>query len=177
MFNLRVLIILSGIVGLSSLFGCDGPQGKIDRANQAAVDIPLICRQFGPDGSNPNTVDFQQCKKDSKPYQWDHEVRVLQTRTAMETTEEHEARRVDTQPTLAPTVCQVAISGDTISGIVIGLIGFWPWSGIYPSDTLISIEGDFMGYGQREMRVFTEAHGINAFPILQPGYEVCVAVR
>lgn len=169
------LVFLSILFGILSTTGCG--QSKIDRANEAAVDIPPICRQFAPEGSNPNTVDFQQCKKDPKPYQWDHEVRALQTRTAMETTEEHEASRVDTQPTLAPTVCQVAISGDTISEIVVSLIGYWPWGGQSSSSTLISIEGDFLNNGSPEMRVFTEAHGIDAFPILQPEYEVCVAVR
>jgi hypothetical protein len=180
--NLRVLVILSGIVGLFTLFGCDGLQGKIDRVNQAAMDIPSVCRQYGPDGSRPRADDFQQCKKDQTSYLFREEVESIQTPTSSEVQtlqqSEQDAGMMQLMPPSTPTPnpCHDVISGDSVYTIVVNLVGFWPWDdeGL-PTGTRILVTSDFNGDRIREEKVFTEEMGLAALPGIFPGDEVCVA--
>lgn len=168
MFNPKVLAILFSIaVTLSSCL-----QQKVDRANQAAADIPPVCRQY------QSTSDYATCLLDPAPYQLRHDQLVAEQKTIMD---QQEAATVVPSPTaisLPPTQCQIVVEHDTISGIVIALIEFWPWDNEgLPSGTLISVKSDFNKDGVREEKLFTEEMGIAALPGIFPGDEVCVAPR
>lgn len=169
-FRNLVLVIIFGIVGIRSCL-----QDKVDRANQAAA-APPVCRQY------EGTSDFATCQLDPAPYQFRHDQLVAEEKARLETESEASTRPVEiptTTPDLPPTRCEVIDSGDTVSTIVVEMIGYWPWDGEgLPTGTLISVESDFNGDGIREARVFQEENGVEALPsTIFPGDKICVAVR